>query len=150
MTNKPYKRIATEEAWASKELYDGYRKVLKDRPNEDAGFTSLWTFYLNNPSPRPASTSRIVPISSPSSDAGRRYRANNATACCRLTAGGIRNVTLTMKEGRSFRFRVGRDQVELGSVTCVVADGVNGLAFDFDVVLLPGGQSPLCQGSGRR
>ncbi len=55
MTNKPYKRIAAEEAWASRELYDGYRKVLKDRPNEDLGFTSLWTFYLNNPSPRPAS-----------------------------------------------------------------------------------------------
>jgi 2,3-dihydroxybenzoate decarboxylase len=55
MTNKPYLRIATEEAWASKELYDAYRKVLKDRSYEDAGFDSLWNFYLDNPSPRPAS-----------------------------------------------------------------------------------------------
>jgi 2,3-dihydroxybenzoate decarboxylase len=55
MTNKPYLRIATEEAWASKELYDAYRKVLKDRSYEDAGFDSLWNFYLDNPSPRPTS-----------------------------------------------------------------------------------------------
>ena len=55
MTNKPYLRIATEEAWASKELYDAYRKVLKDRSYPDAGFESLWNFYLDNPSPRPTS-----------------------------------------------------------------------------------------------
>jgi len=30
-------------------------KVLKDRSYEDAGFDSLWNFYLDNPSPRPAS-----------------------------------------------------------------------------------------------
>ena len=55
MNNKPYLRIATEEAWASKELYDAYRRVLKDRSYQDAGFESLWNFYLNNPSPRPTS-----------------------------------------------------------------------------------------------
>ena len=55
MTNKPYLRIATEEAWASKELYDAYRRVLKERSYEDAGFDSLWNFYLDNPSPRPTS-----------------------------------------------------------------------------------------------
>src|SRR5688572_4845821 len=55
MSNKPYLRIAAEEAWASRELYDAYRKVLKDRPNEDPGFKSLWTFYLDNPSQRPRS-----------------------------------------------------------------------------------------------
>jgi len=55
MNPKPYLRIATEEAWATKELYDGYRAVLKERPNEDPGFNSLWSFYLNNPSPRPTS-----------------------------------------------------------------------------------------------
>jgi 2,3-dihydroxybenzoate decarboxylase len=55
MTDRPYLRIATEEAWASKELYDAYRKVLKDRSYEDAGFESLWNFYLDNPSPRPTS-----------------------------------------------------------------------------------------------
>ena len=51
--NRPYLRIATEEAWASRELFDAYRKVLKDRSYEDAGFDSLWNFYLDNPSPRP-------------------------------------------------------------------------------------------------
>ena len=55
MTTKPYLRIASEEAWASKELYDAYRKVLKDRSYVDAGFDSLWNFYLDNPSPRPTS-----------------------------------------------------------------------------------------------
>jgi 5-carboxyvanillate decarboxylase len=55
MSKKPYLRIATEEAWASKELYDAYRKVLKDRSYEDPGFDSLWNFYLDNPSPRPTS-----------------------------------------------------------------------------------------------
>jgi 2,3-dihydroxybenzoate decarboxylase len=55
VNEKPYLRIAAEEAWASRELYDAYRKVLKDRPNEDAGFNSLWSFYLDNPSPRPRS-----------------------------------------------------------------------------------------------
>jgi len=55
VNNKPYLRIATEEAWASKELYDAYRRVLKDRSYQDAGFESLWNFYLNNPSPRPTS-----------------------------------------------------------------------------------------------
>jgi 5-carboxyvanillate decarboxylase len=55
VSEKPYLRIATEEAWASKDLYDGYRAVLKDRPNEDPGFHSLWSFYLDNPSPRPRS-----------------------------------------------------------------------------------------------
>ncbi len=55
MSKKPYLRIATEEAWASKELYDEYRKVLRDRSYEDAGFDSLWNFYLDNPSPRPTS-----------------------------------------------------------------------------------------------
>jgi 2,3-dihydroxybenzoate decarboxylase len=55
MASKPYLRIATEEAWASKELYNAYRKVLKDRSFPDPGFESLWNFYLDNPSPRPTS-----------------------------------------------------------------------------------------------
>jgi 5-carboxyvanillate decarboxylase len=55
MAGKPYLRIATEEAWASRELYDAYRKVLKDRSYPDRGFESLWNFYLDNPSPRPTS-----------------------------------------------------------------------------------------------
>jgi len=58
MTNKPYLRIATEEAWASKELYDAYRKVLKTKSYVDAGFDSLWNFYLDNPSPRPTNVLR--------------------------------------------------------------------------------------------
>jgi 2,3-dihydroxybenzoate decarboxylase len=63
MTNKPYLRIATEEAWASKELFDAYRKVLKDRSYEDAGFESLWNFYLDNPSPRPtAALARLTDL----------------------------------------------------------------------------------------
>ena len=46
-----YKRIATEEAFATPDLFDMYRKVLADG-KADAGFTSLWAFYLSSDSPR--------------------------------------------------------------------------------------------------
>ena len=47
-----YKRIATEEAFASPELFDMYRKILADG-KADAGFTSLWAFYLSSDAARP-------------------------------------------------------------------------------------------------
>ena len=49
---RPYKRIATEEAFATAELFDLYRKLLAAGTVDDPGYTSLWGFYLNSPSDR--------------------------------------------------------------------------------------------------
>jgi 5-carboxyvanillate decarboxylase len=38
----PYKRIATEEAWAPPELLQTYRKMAADRSIDDPGFIALW------------------------------------------------------------------------------------------------------------
>ena len=48
---RDYLRIATEEAFAPKELFDMYRKVLQG-PDPDPGFVSLFGFYMNSPSER--------------------------------------------------------------------------------------------------
>ncbi|MDB5727532.1 MAG: amidohydrolase family protein, partial [Noviherbaspirillum sp.] len=52
--NKPhpdYKRIATEEAFAPKEMFDIYRKILNG-PDPDPGFVSLLGFYMTSQSDR--------------------------------------------------------------------------------------------------
>jgi 2,3-dihydroxybenzoate decarboxylase len=38
----PYKRIATEEAWAPPELLQTYRKMAADRSIDEPGFIALW------------------------------------------------------------------------------------------------------------
>jgi 5-carboxyvanillate decarboxylase len=48
---KDYKRIATEEAWATRDQVARYRKLLADG-FDDPGFKSLWGFYLESPSER--------------------------------------------------------------------------------------------------
>jgi 5-carboxyvanillate decarboxylase len=50
--NPPYRRIATEEAFAPREVLDAFSAVLKDGTG-DLGFGSLWDYYLNNPSDQP-------------------------------------------------------------------------------------------------
>lgn len=45
-------RIATEEAWAPREMLDLYRRALAQGTIDDPGFKSLWGFYLGSPSPR--------------------------------------------------------------------------------------------------
>ena len=47
-----YKRIATEEAWAPKELFEQYKVLLDRKSLNDPGFTSLWGFYLGSESER--------------------------------------------------------------------------------------------------
>ena len=42
---RPYRRIATEEAWISAELLVLYQKMLKDGSAHDPGFDSLWRHY---------------------------------------------------------------------------------------------------------
>jgi 5-carboxyvanillate decarboxylase len=48
---KDYKRIATEEAFATREQIRLFRKLLDDG-YDDPGFISLWGFYLRSPSER--------------------------------------------------------------------------------------------------
>lgn len=43
--NRPYRRIATEEAWISAELLLVYQKMLKEGSSQDPGFESLWRHY---------------------------------------------------------------------------------------------------------
>jgi 2,3-dihydroxybenzoate decarboxylase len=42
---RPYRRIATEEAWISPELLALYQKMLRDGSSNDPGFDSLWRHY---------------------------------------------------------------------------------------------------------
>ena len=48
----PYKRIATEEAFATKEQFEQIGKLL-DSGYRDPGFESLWGFYLRSMAERP-------------------------------------------------------------------------------------------------
>jgi 2,3-dihydroxybenzoate decarboxylase len=47
-----YKRIATEEAFATSEMLKHYAKLLAKGGIDDPGFHSLWGFYLNSKAPR--------------------------------------------------------------------------------------------------
>lgn len=46
-----YRRIATEEAWAPREMLDIYRKLF-ERGDVDPGFRGLMGFYMSSPSER--------------------------------------------------------------------------------------------------
>jgi 5-carboxyvanillate decarboxylase len=46
------KRIATEEAFATKEIIKAYRDLLARKGSDDIGFNSLMGYYLSNPSER--------------------------------------------------------------------------------------------------
>ncbi len=48
----PYRRIATEEAWAPPELFDRYHRILDEKTLDDPGFMTMFGFYLNSPSKR--------------------------------------------------------------------------------------------------
>lgn len=50
--NPNYKRIATEEAFATPELFKLYAEILEKKQINDPGFESLWGFYLTHMSPR--------------------------------------------------------------------------------------------------
>ncbi|HXC59903.1 MAG TPA: amidohydrolase family protein [Steroidobacteraceae bacterium] len=53
MISKPgYRRIATEEAFLSKDVAAGYQRLLADSSFQDPGFRSLWGFYSGSPSQR--------------------------------------------------------------------------------------------------
>ena len=47
-----YRRIATEEAWATPELIRMYREVLANKSIDDIGFNTMWGFYAGSQSER--------------------------------------------------------------------------------------------------
>jgi 5-carboxyvanillate decarboxylase len=47
-----YRKIATEEAFATPEMFTLYRQMLANQTIQDPGFLSLWGFYLSSPSAR--------------------------------------------------------------------------------------------------
>ena len=51
-TDLGFKRIATEEAFGTKELMKAYRDLLARKGSDDIGFNSLMGYYLTNPSER--------------------------------------------------------------------------------------------------
>src|SRR5215470_20108756 len=50
--NRPYRRIATEEAWATREQVDLYRKMLAAGSSCDPGFDSMWGHFAGGASER--------------------------------------------------------------------------------------------------
>jgi 5-carboxyvanillate decarboxylase len=50
-----YRRIATEEAFATTDMLRQYREVLARKSIDDIGFNSMWGFYLGSTSPRATS-----------------------------------------------------------------------------------------------
>ena len=53
-----YERIATEEAFATPDLFDCYRTIIESRSVDDPGFYSLWGHYLIDKSERPVTVRR--------------------------------------------------------------------------------------------
>ena len=49
---QPYRRIATEEAWCTKELMVHIQAMLDEGKHGDPGFESLWGFFARSQSPR--------------------------------------------------------------------------------------------------
>lgn len=52
ISNPAYRRIATEEAFLTRDVSNGYLRLLADSSFHDPGFRSLWGFYTGSPSPR--------------------------------------------------------------------------------------------------
>lgn len=46
--SRPFERIATEEAFATAELFDCYRRIIERKSVDDPGFYSLWGHYLSD------------------------------------------------------------------------------------------------------
>src|SRR5215471_20767118 len=50
--DRPYRRIATEEAWATREMVDLYKKMLAAGSTGDPGFESMWGHFAGGGSER--------------------------------------------------------------------------------------------------
>jgi len=47
-----YNRIATEEAFATPDMFAAFEKLLATGGADDPGFDAMWGFYLKSPSDR--------------------------------------------------------------------------------------------------
>ncbi|MYE12917.1 MAG: amidohydrolase [Gammaproteobacteria bacterium] len=54
MSERPYLRIATEEAFCPPDLFDRYRRIIADGSLDDPGFVTQWRYYLESDSARAA------------------------------------------------------------------------------------------------
>jgi 5-carboxyvanillate decarboxylase len=45
-SDRPYRRIATEEAWLSRDVLDGYKRVLDAGPGDEPGFYAMGRFIF--------------------------------------------------------------------------------------------------------
>ena len=52
VSKKAYLRIATEEAYAPRDLIERYKRLIRDGSSNDPGFKSLMGYFLFNDSPR--------------------------------------------------------------------------------------------------
>jgi len=50
--NRTYKRIATEEAWATHEMIDLYLKIIEAGSSSDPGFNNMWRHFSGGRSER--------------------------------------------------------------------------------------------------
>ena len=53
MPTRPYLRIATEEAFATKEMYRLYQREIDRNPPDEPGFMRLWGFFMVSKDPYP-------------------------------------------------------------------------------------------------
>ena len=51
-------RIATEEAFATPDMFDCYRRIIDSRSLDDPGFYSLWGYFLDSGGERAVSIRR--------------------------------------------------------------------------------------------
>ncbi|QBX36674.1 amidohydrolase [Brevundimonas sp. S30B] len=51
-TPRPYKRIATEEAFCPPDMLTRYKRLIDEGGVDDVGFSSMWGFYLTSDSAR--------------------------------------------------------------------------------------------------
>jgi 2,3-dihydroxybenzoate decarboxylase len=58
MKKLAYQRIATEEAFATADLFAEYRKIIAEKSVDDPGFYSLWGFFLEDDGPRASNVRR--------------------------------------------------------------------------------------------
>ena len=59
-TDKPYLRIATEEAFCPPEMLDIYRKILAEGRIDDPGFVSQWSYFIDSDSERSVFVRRML------------------------------------------------------------------------------------------
>ena len=52
MSDRAYKRIATEEAFCPPEMFDIYRRIIANNEIDDPGFVSQWRYFLESDSER--------------------------------------------------------------------------------------------------